>query len=443
MKKNYLAGLFVLFALNLAGCAKGTASSAASSGSIDPASLVDLKSAYSALAASQNYKIGVQLESKNGGKGLYYEVTYTNRYVYGDRVGKEWGYGLSDKGVYRLDTTEEGLLASEPLLATDGTTINSLYSSGLFISFADFAVDEFAANEQTHTFSNKKNKLAALKMAGFSTNDFFNLDSVETSISKQGLIDSFWLKVTVGEQIYRITIEAFADAKNGNVDLFLSNGGTAYDAPSILHQARDLFKDKNYSRSVIDYSDNTTNDGTEHFLPDYFYGDYNENGAKQGAVSMGWMGINHKKYNNVDLYGTYLFTLASSTVSLNTTGVYNASPDISSKGNVNYPSNLALWDRLEFVKAGDSEGNYLTTDSTILTDFADNYQIASSLSAISAAPSRLTIAMANLGKTAGTVTFKLFYKTATSAENYAIFPMFDFGSSNIKAVDNFMATSLA
>lgn len=442
MKKKIVSLLVLLSLLSVTGCGENTASSGASSVKESSEDVHDLYSAFTTLAKAKNYQVTIDVSPESGSEPYSYNITYTDRYVYCNKSGAEWGYALSPQGAYRLDTVSNGFVASELLLDETGTSYSDLISSGLFSSFADFVSEGFTSADQDVIIKNKKNQLAALKFVGLSTSDYFNLTSVEAGISSQGLLSSFFLDVTVSKILYHVSLSAFGDAKVDALDRFVATA-KPFEAPTNLSKARVLFKAKNYSRSVIDYSDNLTNDGTEHFLPDYYYGDYNANGAKQGAASAGWMGINHKKYKGVDLYGTYLFSLTTSGVSLNTTGVYNASPDISSKGNVNYPSNLVLWDRLELADENGDENHYLDTDEATLVDFCSNYQLTASLSAIKASPTRLAIEMADMGARKQTVTFKLYYQASGSDENYAIFPMFDFGYSNLSVVDSFIKTSLS
>jgi len=441
MAKKIIFFLVPLALLSLAGCDDKVRSDPLSSAST-PADITNLRAAFTALAKATNYQATIDVSFAASSAPYSYHQTYTDRYVYCDKAEAEWGYALAPEGLYRIDTTATGYLASETLRDDSGAAYLSLYPSALFTSFADFALDEFADSDLDAMMKNKKNQLVALKLVGLSISDYFNLTSVEASISQKGLVSSFFLEVSLPQEVRHLSISAFGDAKIADLDSFV-RAASPFAAPTNLASVRTLFKAKNYSRSVIDYSDNATNDGTEHFLPDYFYGDYNANGAKQGAVSEGWMGINHKKYKGVDLYGTYLFSLVSSTVSLNTTGVYNASPDISAKGNVNYPSNLALWDRLEFCIQGADEEHYETSDALSLSDFVSNYQLTASLSAIKAAPTRLSLVFAELGESTQSVTFKLYYQTSGSKENYVIFPMFDFGKSNLAVVDNFIKTSLS
>lgn len=441
MKKKIVSLLVLIPLLSMTGCGENTVSSERTSAK-DGSDIHDLYSAFTALAKAKNYQVNIEVSSESGSAPYSYNVTYTDRYVYCDKSGAEWGYALSSQGAYRVDTVSTGFVASELLFDETGTSYSDLIGSGLFASFADFVSDGFTNSDQNLVIKNKKNQLAALKFVGLSTSDFFDLTSVEASIGSKGLLSSFYLDVTVAKVLRHVTVSAFGDAKLAALDSFVASAAP-FEAPVNLAMARVLFKAKNYSRSVIDYSDNLTNDGTEHFLPDYYYGDYNANGAKQGAASAGWMGINHKKYKGEDLYGTYLFSLTSSGVSLNTTGVYNVSPDISSKGNVNYPSNLVLWERLELANQNGDENHYQDNDYATLVDFCSNYQLTTSLSAINASPTRLAIQMANMGAKNQTVTFKLYYQVSGSDENYVIFPMFDFGRSNLGVVDGFIRTSLS
>jgi hypothetical protein len=100
-----------------------------------------------------------------------------------------------------------------------------------------------------------------------------------------------------------------------------------------------------------------------------------------------------------------------------------------------------LWDRLEKLTST-AEGVYETKDSALLDDFAANYQIASQLASASGKTTRLEMTLANVGASAMSVTFKLHYRIGAS-ENYAIYPMHDFGTSNLIGVDLFMASQLS
>lgn len=442
MKKNYSMLVLAALASSLAACAPTSSTSSVTSSVPEVLQASDIQSAFSVLQKAQNYELSVELTKTNLGDTYYSLVDFTPKYIFGGTESVQSGYVLGSKGAYRITLSGTTLLPSEILSHDDGTAYDSIWGNGFFSSFADFDQAEFVAGETSHVVTNKLNKLAALKLAGLPVSDFVSLDSV-TATMESSKLDTLKVDVKMAHKTYTISVLAAGTASNATVDKFLSDGGKELTISNDWLTARGYFKDNNYTRNVLSYDDNTTTFGEEYFLPTYFFGNYNTEGQKQGAFSEGLLGIKHKTYKGTDLYGSYLFYLSgtsldTASVTLVTTGVYNQSPDVSSRYVYNYPSNLKLWSMLEFVKSK-SENVYVTTNTTILDDFATNYQISSALTEAGLKPVRLETTFENIDdQGAAKVTFRFYYGDGAE-ENYATYPMYNFGTSNLKAVDKFIA----
>ena len=137
MEENKVKKLPIVIALAsvlaMTGCDTGGAST--SSGETpdinDSTAVTDLASAATYLNDVHNYTAYYQLYDRNGGLGIYYNNYYTNDYVYSDRLGQEWGYVSSEKGIYPLTmkTDSEGgetLVGGELIAGETSSLLGSL-----------------------------------------------------------------------------------------------------------------------------------------------------------------------------------------------------------------------------------------------------------------------------------------------------------------------------
>lgn len=449
MEENKVKKLPIVIALAsvlaMTGCDTGGAST--SSGETpdinDSTAVTDLASAATYLNDVHNYTAYYQLYDRNGGLGIYYNNYYTNNYVYSDRLGQEWGYVSSEEGIYPLTmkTDSEGgeTLVGGELIAGE----TSLYGGDLFSSVADLDASWFTPGEKEMSVTNKAARLTILDMMGMDPSQIVSIEDLTVEVGDT--LSTFTITLTFTYQVWEMTIENIGITTSETVEAFLADGGSAFVVPTDLDFSRLLFAEMNYTRDVINYS-TLQSDGYEYFLPTYFYGDYT---GESQIFSQGMMAFNHVSYLGNDLYGSYLFYLQNGAVTMVAAGVgsggnpiyrpYNSSPTIYDESNYNYPCNMELWNHLEEFEEVD-EGIYELYNEELILDFADNNGV--DLASIGATSHRLRMEIENADNQNETrITFTMYYGLSGAENNTAIYPYFDFGTSEIAAVETFLDTN--
>lgn len=421
-----------LAALSLASCG-GSGSSGAS---IDA---TNLNSAISTYQTNGTYKLSVDSTVSSFAS---FEIVYTSSYVYADQDGSEWGYVEGGSGVFRIsyDLDNSTLRSSELLKDASGAVYDSIYGHGLFPSLLDLKTPNFETSLQ-QKITDKLDRLALLQIAGFATGDYASCSDFYASIT-QNDPDSLSFSFVKSKQTYTITASAAGQASSSLVESYLKENKDPFTPSLVLEELRELFKDNNFNRDVIDLGDHSVSYGTEHYLPKYFYGDYNETGAANGAFSQGYLSLNHQKIkgdtSNTSYYGTYLFSIQNNAINLFTTGAYSTSPDITGEYVLNYPSNLKLWDYLEYAELDGEEGSYSLSREDLLWDFAKNNQIDDDFTSGDYSPTKLQFTISDSGNSNEKVTFEIFYN-GTGGKGSCVFTFMDFGGADIALIDTFIA----
>ena len=443
MKKisKYPLMLLTAASLLLAGCDNPITSESKPSINVNDETIVtDIRSAIDSLKDVHNYTALYQLSDRNGGLGTFYHNYYKDNYVYSDRIDQEWGYVQSEEGVYPVTMRQEGdgeatLVGGELLPSTE------LYTGDLFTTIGDLDSSWFEEGKKEVVIDKKVASLAILDLMGMSATQILSLE--EAKVSVDDTLSSLEVSVTFAYQVWTMTIYDIGNTTSATMDSFLENGGTAFQIPSDLDLARLVFKENNYSRDVINYSTGVS-DGIEYFLPTYFYGDYTSTSL---AFSQGLLALNHKQYKGNDMYGSYLFYIQNNSLVLVAAGTgadgnpiykpYNSNAEIHVKGNYNYPCNLELWNHMEeFVES--SSGVYDLYNVDLIKDFASNNQV--DLDASSLVSERLTMKIENAENQNNLkITFTMYYGSEGNSEaNQAVYPFFDFGTSELRVVEEFL-----
>lgn len=435
MKKQ--SALIFLPILLLTGCTPKTTTGLTSS---DIGEAKDLSSCLGVLAKCDNFTMNVIYDSKTVYRD--YNRYYTSSYVYDEEEKNEWGYVLGKNGVYSVGKYQDALVSSELLTDSKGNAIHDL--SSVVKGFSGLT-DEFASGVKKRAFNSKGNKLFLLSLVNLQPTDYLSISTANATMGENIYSLNFNLSLN-GGGTYTISFTNFLSTHAEDLETYLSSGAKELNPNENLAAARDLFKGNNFNRDVLDFESGASV-GTEHFLPTYFYGAYTT------SVSWGLMGIDDyyikaqvttsssTTIQEVELFGSYMFTLSGSNVSLSSAQPYNVSPSIPSKDVYNYPSNLLLWSSFEFLKEEYLGQQYSTDRSSIIADFVKNYQLTDTLKNSNATATALEVDLEGFEGKNPIVTFKLSYSQGT-AKGTLLFPMKDFGKANVAAVDSFMAKTL-
>lgn len=395
-----------------------------------PTGNVDLKTAYSYLSEAHNYQIMVDTTVP---RGATFMTSFTDKYVWCDKKKDEWGLGLYKDGVANISYDDNGdLVAGEILKDKENRIQKQLWGSGLFASFADIS-DEFGDNEKEHVFTNKLNKLSILKLMGLSSSMLLDIKSATTTIVDELTTLDITLEFDYGK--YILTVEAVGDTKSV-CDSFITSSAP-YILDDDLAGTRLAFFEDNYNRDVLDYEDEKLSYGIEHFMPQYFYGEYNSYGAQHLAASAGYLAIKNKVYKDQKLNGTYLFTLTESReVNLFTAGYYNDATNIHGVG-FGYMSDLILWNKLELSTYDSKAGCYTFTNQKIVDDFVVVNQLVDSLNQAGYSAYKVELYLDDPKTKEDAVFFKLYYGP-DQLGYYAAYKFMDFGRANMSMVDRFI-----
>lgn len=437
--KNILLKTLTALALSSMLFACGSQNNTDSSASDSSSSLIaseGLKSDVIALSNSQNLTISIAIATSSGALGLSYNNYYTPNYVYSEDFNNgDWGYIESSEGVYPVNQEDDGsLLPGELLYSDSGLLLTGLWDQGLFPYFSSLNTDEFPETSGDYVLKNKLNILTMLDIYGFSRSRYLEVESI-TFHSGEYLTD-FTAKLQLGSAIYQLSV-VNTSPSNETIDSFISNGGTAFTPDEGLVKMRSLFEADNYNRDVIDYSSQESI-GTEHFTPDYFYGDYDTTVAvPYGLMRFSNETITYSGYQ-FEMNGCYYFTVQSNQVVLSPSNPYNSSADIASV--CFYLHDPLLFSSFQHVEFDSSNNTYSTTDQEILIDFAENNQVYDQIVEIGASLYRLDFKLYDIFEDTAEVEFNLYYGLSESDLNVATYRFLDFGSANVTLLDTFLTT---
>lgn len=398
------------------------------------------------LNSSTRYIVTVTLTDAEGNEGLSHDI-YFNPYYYYFAGTTEYGYAIQtslSNNVFSLSRPEADgdIVNGQRVKDSNGEYYDNLWASGLFTSMRDLyeaGSDVWTAETSMDLSANKLVKLSFVKLLGYSANYYTSINSLTFSVGET--LGTWSALIQIGtSRYYKVGVADVGIAQNDEIQDLLDAGTDYLVADANITRIAELFQANNFKRRVISYEDNETEEGTEYYLPDYWY--YHAVQGLDSGYGYGVMGIANKYYNGTLLNGTYMFTASSTAVSLVTTGVYNRSSNVPEDVLV-YPGYMTLWDNLEYVSAGTGEVDFTVSDQTILRDFASNNQVLSTIEEAEATMLRLDIVVEEADEDEKVVVdFYLYYNYGGSVNSYR-FEFYDFGAANISSVDSFIATSLS
>ncbi len=434
MKKSSL--LILATSLILMSCVNNEGSGTTST--YVPTEITSVKDALTQLSSLKNYKFYIQKRNSVGFPVSEFNKYITENYFYLDKEGEELGYFVYDGSVRSFDLDNGEFTATEPLKDDNNQTITSLYDNDLFYKVSDFDTSDESFNTKEVTELSRPNQFVLLGLLEVPAATVLDIKNI--SITVEDSLESLKMEVGFAEESWSLIVEDIGTADEPSVTEYVNNFEPVVISED-LEKLKVLFHENNYSRNIYDYNEHVWY-GVEHFLPQYFYQEIDSSIAYElGVLAMsgGYLGIDNKVYQGKNLYGCYYFNLDGSTVELMTSFPYNSqTSDVTSPLFIDYPSNLLLWNQMQYIHPTDKTGEYTVTNEILLEDFAQNFQVDEIISTNKLTVTSLDIKLTDIGLPEGACNFYLNYEYLSGVTGSFHYEFFDFGFSNIPAVDQFI-----
>ncbi len=434
MKKSSL--LILATSLILMSCVNNEGSGTTST--YVPTEITSVKDALTQLSSLKNYKFYIQKRNSDGFPVSEFNKYITENYFYLDKEGEELGYFVYEGSVRSFDLDNGEFTATEPLKDDNNQTITSLYDNDLFYKVSDFDTSDESFNTKEVTELSRPNQFVLLGLLEVPAATVLDIKSLSITVGDS--LESLKMEVGFAKESWSLIVEDIGTADEPSVTEFVNNFEPVVVSDD-LKKLKVLFHENNYSRNIYDYNEHVWY-GVEYFLPQYFYQEIDSSIAYElGVLAMsgGYLGIDNKVYQGKNLYGCYYFNLDGSTVELMTSFPYNSqTSDVTSPLFIDYPSNLLLWDQMQYIHPTDKTGEYTVTNEILLEDFAQNFQVDEIISTNKLTVTSLDIKLTDIGLPEGVCNFYLNYEYLSGASGSFHYEFFDFGFSNIPAVDKFI-----
>lgn len=434
MKKSSL--LILATSLILMSCVNNEGSGTTST--YVPTEITSVKDALTQLSSLKNYKFYIQKRNSVGFPVSEFNKYITENYFYLDKEGEELGYFVYEGSVRSFDLDNGEFTATEPLKDDNNQTITSLYDNDLFYKVSDFDTSDESFNTKEVTELSRPNQFVLLGLLEVPAATVLDIKSLSITVGDS--LESLKMEVGFAKESWSLIVEDIGTADEPSVTEFVNNFEPVVVSDD-LKKLKVLFHEDNYSRNIYDYNEHVWY-GVEYFLPQYFYQEIDSSIAYElGVLAMsgGYLGIDNKVYQGKNLYGCYYFNLDGSTVELMTSFPYNSqTSDVTSPLFIDYPSNLLLWDQMQYIHPTDKTGEYTVTNEILLEDFAQNFQVDEIISTNKLTVTSLDIKLTDIGLPEGVCNFYLNYEYLSGATGSFHYEFFDFGFSNLPAVDKFI-----
>ena len=434
MKKSSL--LILATSLILMSCVNNEGSGTTST--YVPTEITSVKDALTQLSSLKNYKFYIQKRNSDDFPVSEFNKYITENYFYLDKEGEELGYFVYEGSVRSFDLDNGEFTATEPLKDDNNQTITSLYDNDLFYKVSDFDTSDESFNTKEVTELSRPNQFVLLGLLEVPAATVLDIKSLSITVGDS--LESLKMEVGFAKESWSLIVEDIGTADEPSATEFVNNFEPVVVSDD-LKKLKVLFHENNYSRNIYDYNEHVWY-GVEYFLPQYFYQEIDSSIAYElGVLAMsgGYLGIDNKVYQGKNLYGCYYFNLDGSTVELMTSFPYNSqTSDVTSPLFIDYPSNLLLWDQMQYIHSTDKTGEYTVTNEILLEDFAQNFQVDEIISTNKLTVTSLDIKLTDIGLPEGVCNFYLNYEYLSGATGSFHYEFFDFGFSNIPAVDKFI-----
>lgn len=376
-------------------------------------------------------------------------VYFTEKAIFDDYVGDEYGCLLTDDGVVRLNYYHEELIASAVVLKEDGTPYDTVWDKTFFTSFADINLKEFenAGNEEFFDILGKVNKIQFMNLVHAEQTDYDKIISVTAYLGEK-LTDLFFTLEFKGGFGYSIEICNINSTTIKVIDDFVAAGKGPTIICEDLLRVKELFAGFNYKR--IMYYETEEGElieaGSEYFNKDYFFTRFTEEYKKidpASAFDTGYIGFDNKIVEGVHVHGAYYAYIIDGQATIFPTAAYH-DPDITKF--YNYPTYMTLFSNLHyFEKVEGKDHSYRTTNFDLSLDFVNNMQLSEALAGFYVDGLTITLEDAEFDEEARVI-FTLEYSTdgVVGGENSASvdFEFVEFGLANIMEFDMILADAI-
>jgi len=352
------------------------------------------------------------------------------------------GYIKDNEGIYILNldydyyTSSSSFIGGEYLVDSNNEKYTNLYDDNVVITLLNkfTFLDKIDEDATSYQIKDKTFLLSFITLVGYEAKDYSLLSNVICSFDSNNI---FNIDFNVSSTKYNFKLTNIGNTNIKEVDEYLASNKGAYTPSTQLSDARVYLKANNYTRTIVDVSDNSFL-GYELFNEHYFYSETTSSG-----YGSGWIGLESKKYN---LSGSYSFTLIG-TLDKGFTNIGLVSTPVSTSSDIpkgyHYPSYLKILNNIEYFNKGfiEIEGyttigeTYYTTNSSYVYDFVSNFSIDQSFETDTYIPYGLAIDISINHKTSDKITFfyYLYYEGSLAVMNFE-FSMF--GTSFIDILDN-------
>lgn len=340
-----------------------------------------LASAFKYMYNSRNYTIDYV-----GTTYVTHSIIYTDSSVgvYSSAYKELNDYYIKDSGgIYHL-TYDDKYYASEYLTGSD-----ELFDyRPSFYHLAQSFVNSIKSDARSVTITDKTYRMGFLTVIGFSASDVLHLGTLTASYDNGAVTFTTTLK----DNPLTYVAKNFGTTVNKEVDSFLASGGKHFTPDTNLSKMRTLIRENNFVQGIYRLGESETSTGFigySYFHPHYFYDIYNSSkDSFNGAMAFNCEATSeHKAYKGVYYFSMQYVTTESGIL----VNFQNADMPIYSEPDIvtcyHYPTLLALLDNLQFCRNWDSSyfpgitvtgKGYMFTKSSLLTDFASNFNLDSS-----------------------------------------------------------------
>lgn len=266
-----------------------------------------------------------------------------------------------------------------------------VWSGSFFKTLKDVETDyvnSIDATVATLSITNKTYRTAFLKSIGYSAMDYSEMGDLKASFNDGKL----YFKMTLKSLDYNFVYYDFGTSKNYLLETFLGSGGKSYQFNEDHEALRSRFKMNNYEQYIYNFGETEETTGfvgKNYFHQNYFYTNYFSSLLASGYVALD--GSKSQTPEQREIVGCYSCVLdynegAERPLSISPFCLYEK-PDMPYL--MNYPSNLSIWDHMEYFTEWNSRTfnpitdykpvgkSFMVIDENMVYEIQDNFGIRS------------------------------------------------------------------
>ena len=337
----------------------------------------DVKTALQYMVKKQNFTM-----SYKGNVFKKHDVIYTNKSMgmvsdLYPEITKTYYY--DGKGTYKISDNGETTVGSEYKYK------GNVWKSGLYSNFYgldDGFIKDINSSDTEVRIKDKYFKQAFISAIGYEKDDYLSIDSLVASYKNGSLL----LDVDFSGYKFQYTVHKFGTSENKLVDNYVKDGGKVLKVSDDLEDFRSAMKGNNYAQAIYNFGDSEETTGfvgNYYFHPHYFGTIYTNGTSMSGYISLNCPEEKKGENPHPALKGIYQYYMDSTGISIGSMALSD-NPDLPYV--MNYPSGLALWDSLEYLKPWnkqvigfDPDGiSYYVDDPYLVNDFSNNFNMSGS-----------------------------------------------------------------